>query len=37
MNDQEYIQWMWTDTIKEVGKGLLIYGIVLAAYWLTIG
>lgn len=37
MNEKEYAEWMWADTFKEVSKGLLIYGIMLAAYWLTIG
>ena len=37
MNDQEYAKWMWTETLKDVGKGLLIYAAIVAAYWLTIG
>lgn len=37
MNDEEYAQWIWAETIKDLGKGLLTYAVLLGAYWLTIG
>jgi hypothetical protein len=37
MNDQEFARWVWTSTLKDVSKGLLIYSIVLGIFWLTIG
>jgi uncharacterized protein YdaU (DUF1376 family) len=40
MNDKElteYSQWMWRDTFKMTLRGVGIYVVLLAAYWLTIG
>ena len=37
MNDQEYAKWMVKDAVKQVSKGLLIYVVILATFWLTIG
>ena len=40
MNDQEleeYSRWMWADTAKLALQAVGIYGVLLAAYWLTIG
>jgi hypothetical protein len=37
MNDREFAEWIWAETLKDVGKGLLIYVVLLGAYWLTIG
>jgi len=39
MNDREmmdYTNWLWADTVKEVGKGLLIYAVLLGSYWLLV-
>lgn len=33
----DYTNWIWADTVKQVSKGLLIYVVLLGAYWLTIG
>ena len=33
----EYATWIWADSLREVGKGLLIYVVLLSAFWLTIG
>ena len=40
MTDQElteFSQWMWADTFKMTLQGVGIYGVLLGAYWLTIG
>jgi hypothetical protein len=37
MTDQEFVNWIWNDLFREVSKGLLIYAVLLGAYWLTIG
>jgi hypothetical protein len=37
MNDQEYLQECFVEAAREVGKGLLIYAVLLGAFWLTIG
>lgn len=36
MTDQEfteYSQWMWADALKQLLQGVIIYAIVLTAYW----
>lgn len=33
----EYTNWLWADSLREVSKGLLIYVVLLGAFWLTIG
>lgn len=33
----EYSQWMWADTGRMMVQAVGIYGVLLAAYWLTIG
>ena len=35
--DHEYAVWMWRDTLKDLGKGLLTYAVFLGTFWLTIG
>lgn len=37
MNDQEYAQWMISDTLSQVVPALVIYAVALAAYWVFIG
>lgn len=37
MNDQEFAVWMWRDTAIMTLQALGIYGVLLGAYWLTIG
>ena len=33
----EYSQWIWTETAKMTLQAIGIYGVLLSAYWLTIG
>lgn len=35
MEHQEFTRWIVSDTLKQVGKYLLIFGVLLGAYWLT--
>jgi len=35
--DQEWAEFCLKDAAREVGKGLLIYAVLLGAFWLTIG
>ena len=35
--DQEWAQECLLDAAREVGKGLLIYVVLLGAYWIFIG
>ena len=37
MTDEEFSQWIWKDTGRMFAQALLIYTVLLAAYWLTIG
>jgi len=37
MSNEEFAWWCIQDAAQEVGKGLLIYTILLAAYWLLVG
>ena len=37
MNDQEWAQECLVDAAREVGKGLLIYAVLLGAYWALVG
>lgn len=36
MNEKEmieYSQWMWTDALRQVAQGVVVYAILLVAYW----
>lgn len=37
MSNEEFAVWCVKDAAREVSKGLLIYAVVLATFWLTIG
>jgi len=34
---EEYSQWLWSDTAKQMGQAVAIYGTLLGAYWLLVG
>lgn len=33
MNEQEYINWVQSDTVKGAVIGVVIYAVLLLAYW----
>lgn len=35
--DKEYADFIWTDTLKQAGWALAIYGGLLVLYWTLIG
>ncbi len=37
MNDEEYAQWVVSDTAEQVVPALIIYAVALTAYWVFIG
>ena len=40
MNDKEmaeYSEWMWADTMKHVIHAVVVYGVLLGAYWVFVG
>jgi hypothetical protein len=37
MNDKEYAEWIISDTMSQVVPALVIYAVVLTAYWVFIG
>jgi hypothetical protein len=37
MTDQEWMRECLAEAAQHVSKGLLIYAVVLGAYWLTVG
>jgi hypothetical protein len=34
---KEYSQWMWAETAKMALQAVVIYGVLLGAYWLLVG
>lgn len=37
MNDKEYAEWVMADTIQQVVPAVMIYAVILTAYWVFIG
>jgi len=33
----DYTNWIWADSFKQIGSGLLIYVVLLGAYWTLVG
>jgi hypothetical protein len=29
----EFSQWMWSDALSHVGKGIVVYAVLLITYW----
>ncbi len=36
MNEQEWASWVWKDTFEQILPALIIYAVVLIAYWTVV-